>query len=91
MMSLWDRFFGQQKAGSKDVAKERLQVVLVYDRAHIAPGLLDTLKNEIVSGISKYIEVEKNHVELSLAHDGGQSRLVADIPVKPPHNGGDAR
>lgn len=80
-MSFWDRLFGRQEAASKDVAKERLQVVLVYDRARIEPGLLDTLKDEIISGISKHIEVDKGRVELSLAHDGGQSRLVADIPL----------
>ena len=37
-MSFWDRLFGQREAtevASKDVAKERLQVVLVYDRARI--------------------------------------------------------
>jgi cell division topological specificity factor len=89
-MSFWDRLFGQQGTTSKDIAKERLQVVLVYDRAHIEPGLLDTLKDEIISGISKHIEVDKRHVQLSVAHDGGRSRLVADIPLKPlRRNGGD--
>lgn len=88
-MSFWDRLFGRQEASSKDIAKERLQVVLVYDRARIEPGLLETLKDEIISGISKHIEVDKGHVKLSLAHDDGQSRLVADIPLKPlRRNGG---
>lgn len=81
-MSFWDRLFGRKESTSKDVAKERLQVVLVYDRARIEPGLLEMLKDEIISGISKHIEVEPGSVELSLAHDDGQSRLVADIPIK---------
>ncbi len=87
-MSFWDRLFGRRAPTSKDVAKERLQVVLVYDRARIAPGLLDTLKDEIISGISKHIEVDKRRVELSLTHDHGQSRLVADIPLKPARRNG---
>ncbi len=81
-MSFWDRLFGRQEAPSKDVAKERLQVVLTYDRARIEPGLLDTLKTEIVSGISKHVEVDKHHVELSLAHEDGESQIVAHIPLK---------
>ncbi len=81
-MSFWDRLFGSRQRASKDIAKERLQVVLVYDRARIEPGLLDMLKDEIINGISKHIEVDKSRVELSLAHDDGQSRLVADIPLK---------
>ncbi|MFQ5594469.1 MAG: cell division topological specificity factor MinE [Anaerolineae bacterium] len=89
-MSFWDRLFGRQGVTSREIAKERLQVVLVYDRARIAPGLLETLKDEIISGISKHIEVDKRHVELSLADDDGRSRLVADIPLKPiRRNGGD--
>ncbi|MFQ5856060.1 MAG: cell division topological specificity factor MinE [Anaerolineae bacterium] len=86
-MSLWDRLFGRRKGTSKDIAKERLQVVLVYDRARIKPGLLDTLKDEIVNGISKHIEVDKGRVKLSLAHDNGKSRLVADIPLAVPGRG----
>lgn len=84
-MSFWNRLLGQQEGtdvASKEVAKERLRTVLVYDRARIEPGLLDMLRDEIVSGISKHIEVDTSHVELSLAHDGGRSRLVADIPLK---------
>ncbi len=83
-MSFWDRLFGHQeaKSRSKDVAKQRLQVVLVHDRTRIRPGLLDAIRDEIVSGISKHIEVDKGRVELSLASEGDQSRLVADIPLK---------
>lgn len=81
-MSFWDRLFGRPEGTSKDVAKQRLQVVLLYDRARIEPGLLDTIREEIVTGISKHIEVEKGKVELSLASDEGQSRLVAQIPLK---------
>lgn len=81
-MGFWDRLFGRRAPASKEVAKERLQVVVVYDRARISPGLLDTLKNEIISGISKHVAVDRKNVELSLTHDGGRSRLVADIPLK---------
>jgi cell division topological specificity factor len=81
-MNLWDRLFGRQTPASKDVAKERLQVVLVYDRARIEPGLLEMVKNEIISGISKHIDVDQSAVQISLAQEDGQSHLVANIPLK---------
>lgn len=81
-MSIWDRFFRRETTTSKDVAKERLQVVLVYDRARIEPGVLQMVKDEIISGISKHIDVDQSGVQISLAQDDDQSHLVANIPLK---------
>lgn len=81
-MSFWDRLFRREATTSKDVAKERLQVVLVYDRARIEPGVLQMVKDEIISGISKHIDVDQSGVQLSLAQEDDQSRLVANIPLK---------
>ena len=84
MIKFLERLIGRRPvAASKNVAKERLQVVLVYDRARIAPGLLEQLRDEIISSLSKHIDVDKNEVALSVSHEEGQSRLVAEIPLKP--------
>jgi len=83
-MGFWDRFLGRQASASKEVAKERLQVVLAHDRARLSPGLLDTLRDEIIRGISKHVDVDQSNVELSLNYDSGRSRLVANIPLKTP-------
>lgn len=81
-MGIWDRLFTRQASASKEVAKERLKAVLVYDRARISPGLLDTLRDEIVRGISKHVDVDQSNVQLSLTYDRGRSQLVANIPLK---------
>ena len=52
-MSFLSKLFKHRPSSSRQVAKERLQLVLVHDRAGISPQLLQTLKDEIISVISK--------------------------------------
>ncbi len=80
------KFF--QKAGigrsrSAKSAKERLQLVLIHDRAGISPGKLDTLKDDLINVISRHIEIESDAVEITLTKERDQQRLVADIPLAP--------
>jgi cell division topological specificity factor len=63
------------------VAKERLQLVLVHDRAQISPQMLQTLKDEIIAVISKHVAIEREGVEITLAQNRRESRLQADIPL----------
>lgn len=66
---------------SADTAKERLQFVLAHDRSDISPETLDLLKDEVISVISKYVEIDRDHVEISISTDANIQRLVANIPV----------
>ena len=79
-MGFLDRILGRP-APSAEVAKERLQFVLAHDRADISPQTLDVLKDEIITVISKHVEVDREHVEVSITRVGKISRLVANIPV----------
>lgn len=80
-MTDWiSRMFGRRTA-SKAIAKERLRLVLVHDRVGIPPELLNVIKNEIITVISKHVKVEREGIEMNLSHTGGQTRLVADIPI----------
>ena len=81
-MPFFDRLLGRGRKGSSgDVAKERLRLVLAHDRANIPPGLLETLKDEIVAVISRHIPIEASEVRVTFTQDLRESRLVADIPV----------
>jgi cell division topological specificity factor len=81
MSGFLDFFRGRSKASSRDLAKQRLQFVLVHDRANISPGLLDILKDEIIAVISQHIDIDKNGVEITFTQGKRESRLVADIPL----------
>lgn len=73
-------FFTRKKSASS--AKERLQLVLVHDRTDLTPGQLDSLKNDLLKVISKYIEIDPEAVQIDLERDGREQRLVADIPIR---------
>ena len=80
-MRLIDRVFKPARSSSRQVAKERLQLVLVHDRAQISPQMLETLKDEIIAVISKHVAIERGGVEVTLAQNRRESRLQADIPL----------
>jgi cell division topological specificity factor len=80
-MGFLNRLFGQKQPTSREIAKERLQLVLVQDRFKISPDTLDKLKDELIKVISRYVEIEADGVEVNFTQTRYQSRLVADIPV----------
>jgi cell division topological specificity factor len=81
MLEFITRLFSRN-GGSKDIAKERLRLVLVHDRTSISPQLLETLKNEMIQVISKYMEIDESALEVNLDSSGNTVALVANIPVK---------
>jgi cell division topological specificity factor len=83
-MGFLNRLFGSRQPTSRQVAKERLQLVLVQDRINISPAMLETMKDELIKVISKYVEIDSGGVEVTFTQGKRQSRLVADIPVMGP-------
>ena len=68
---------------SAETAKERLQLVLVHDRADLSPGKLAALKDDLIAVLSKHVEIDTRAVHVALTRDRDQQRLVADIPLAP--------
>lgn len=72
---------------SKDIAKERLKLVLIHDRANVSPQFLEMIKGEILGVISDYMEIDEEGLEISLTRtrrsDGASvPALVANIPIR---------
>ena len=75
------------KATPKDIAKDRLRLILIHDRGDIAPEVLENIRTEVMQVISKYIEIEAGDVDISINKNDdvcgeGGSALVANIPIK---------
>jgi cell division topological specificity factor len=80
-MDLIGKFF-KDDTSSKNVAVERLRLVLVHDRANISPGLMEALKEDLIAVISKYMDIDEETMEISLNSGELSATLVANIPVK---------
>ncbi len=81
-MNFFDRLRGDRRSAT--AAKERLQLVLIHDRADFPPGKLEALKDDLIATLSRYVEIDTKRVKISLTQDRHQQRLVADIPLAPP-------
>jgi len=79
-MGLLDWLLGRPPSlgGSGAVAKERLKLVLEYDRAQLSPGELELIRDEIIASISRHVDVAREDVQIKLEAGG---RLVAEIPL----------
>jgi cell division topological specificity factor len=84
-MGIMDWLLGQRRPSSREIAKERLQLVLAYDRVKISPELLQTLKNELIIVISEHVAIDREGVEITFSQGKRRSRLIADIPLLGTH------
>jgi cell division topological specificity factor len=78
-MAFLQRLFGREQSASE--AKERLQLVLVHDRADLSQARLEAMKDEMLDVISRYVEIDRQAVRIALTKDRNEQRLVADIPL----------
>lgn len=78
--------FFSSKPSSKEVAKDRLKIILIHDRVKISPELLEMMKNDVLKVISKYVEIEDGTVDVRLTKteeiEGNSPALIANIPIK---------
>lgn len=81
MLEFIGKLFGGSE-GSKNKAKERLRLVLVHDRASLSPGLVESLKEELIQVITKYMEIDEEGLEVNFDESDDSVALIANIPVK---------
>lgn len=82
-MAGWLDWLTGQDSKSAEKAKERLKLVLIHDRTDLSPDALNSMKNELIAVISRYIEIDPKAVNINMTQEGREQRLVADIPLKP--------
>mgnify|MGYP000856326426 CR=1 FL=1 len=77
MFDLFKTFSSENKT-SKNVAKERLKLVLVHDRVDCSPQLLNMIKDDILKVISNYAEIEEDGLEIKMSKTRSEN---GDRPV----------
>ena len=77
-----------RKKSSGNVAKDRLKMVLVSDRANCSPEIMEQIKNDLIYVLSKYVEIELEGLDIKIEqmkseNDHGMvPALFANIPIK---------
>jgi cell division topological specificity factor len=81
-MGVFEFRVGRKKPTPGELAKERLKVVLVHDRMKISPELLEIIKQELVSVISRRLDIDEQQMQVNLMRESGIDKLHTDIPIK---------
>jgi len=86
-MDFLSRLFSK-KQSSGSLAKDRLKLVLIHDRANCNTDLLEMMKNDIMQVIAKYMDIDEAagmDINISQTTDDNNKTvpvLYANIPIK---------
>lgn len=77
-------FFHQTEnndTNAKDVACNRLKLVLMQDRTNLSPAIMDRMRKELIDLLSKYVELDRELLDLNFEQEDNQMALMLSIPV----------
>ncbi len=64
---------------SRQIAKDRLKILLISDRVNCSPELMELIKNDISKVISKYMKIDTANMEIQISKTSPM--LYANIPI----------
>ncbi len=64
---------------SRQIAKDRLKILLISDRVNCSPELMELIKNDISKVISKYMKIDTANMEIQISKSSPM--LYANIPI----------
>jgi len=71
-----------KRRGSAPVARDRLQVLLAYERNNRnQPDLVALLREEIMAVIAKHVQVDQDDVRVTMDRGATTSTLAIDIHI----------
>lgn len=79
MIEFLRKLFGHQ--GSSATAKERLRLVLMTDHLELAPDMIEQMKRDLVELISRYVEVDRERIDVTFERQDRTLAMLANIPI----------
>lgn len=75
-----------KRKSSREVAKDRLKILLISDRVNCSPEVMDMIKQDIAKVISKYMKIDTDNMEIQISKSSARGRnknpsLYASIPI----------
>jgi len=74
-----NRLLGRQGSGA--TAKERLRLVLMSDHLSLAPDLIEQMKRELIDVVSRFVEVDRENIDVHFEHQDSTLAMLASIPI----------
>lgn len=75
------------RKSSREIARDRLKILLISDRVNCSAETLEMIKHDIAKVISKYMKIDTNSMEIQISKTGSHARgnanpvLNANIPI----------
>jgi cell division topological specificity factor len=66
---------------SSTTAKERLRLVLLSDHLSLAPDVVESLKRDLLEVISRYVEIDPAHADVTFEQREREVAMLANIPI----------
>ena len=76
-----------RRKSSKEIAKDRLKILLISDRVNCSQEMMEIIKHDIAQVISKYMKIDTQSMEIQITKTGTKGReaknptLYANIPI----------
>ena len=80
MLSILRRFLGDRSSGQ--IARKRMQFVLMHDRVDITPDMMEAVKNDIIKVLSRYMEIDNRSIKVDIEQGKDFMALISNVQVK---------
>ena len=77
----WFKKVFANSPSSSSTAKERLRLVLMTDHLALAPEIIEQMKRDLGEVISRYVEVDREKVEVNFEREDKALAMLANIPI----------
>lgn len=80
--NIWNRIAGKEKKiCSKEIAKQRLQNVLIQDRTHIPQFVLNKIQEDVKGVLCQYLEINLENFNINFKRSDSSLSMLVNIPI----------
>ena len=70
-----------KRKSSRDIAKDRLKILLISDRVNCSQEMMEMIKNDIAKVISKYMKIDTGNMDIQISKTKSLGKRGIRTPV----------